>query len=327
MPIRHAAFALLALLPLPAITATTAVAAPAPATLPTDAPKDFLPEGVAWDAAHRRFFLSSIRLHRVDAIDPHSGHAKVFADAPGSVLGLQISADGKTLWAAWTRFAGNFRHNLGTGLIAWSLQDGRRIGSWPIDDRDPRANLGDLLLVDADTAITTDSGTGAVYRFDLRDHRYRRLIAPDQFASPQGIARGHQPGTVYIADYPTGLWQMKVADGSRQLLPAPNGSDLRGLDGLYRAGDGLVAVQNGSRTPRILWIALDSGGAITRVDKLAEGRPEWDEPSLGAVVGSRFWFNAVSQWGRFDGELKMLPGAVLRSPVLDSVALPGEHSR
>jgi sugar lactone lactonase YvrE len=295
---------------------------PPEATLRTDAPKDFLSEGLAWDATHRRFLLGSIRLHRVDAVDPQTGHASYFADAPGSVLGMQISVDGKSLWAAWTRFNGSFRHNQGTGIIAWSLEDGHRIGSWPVPDRDPRANLGDLLIIDTRTVVTTDSGTGAVYRFDTHSHRYHRLIPAGTFKSPQGIARSRQPGTVYMADYATGIWQVNLDNGTHRLVEAPKDRELRGIDGLYRSGNGLVAVQNGTRSMRVLWIALDDSDAVTRVDILAEGRASWDEPSLGTVVGQRFWFNATSQWGRFDSNLRALPDAQLQSPLLDSVQLP-----
>jgi hypothetical protein len=294
----------------------------APTSLRTDAARDFLPEGLAWDTAHHRFLLGSIRLHRVDSVDPQTGHAQRFADAPGSVLGLQVAADGKSLWAVWTTFGAGFKHNRGSGIVAWSLDDAHRLGAWQLTDHDPRSTLGDLLILDANTIVTSDSGTGAIYRFDLRRQRYQRVVAAGQFSSSQGIAPGRVPGTVYLADYDTGIWLVALNDGSRRALTAPSGSELRGIDGLYRVGSGLVGVQNGTRTHRILWIALGDDDALTHVDKLAEGRPEWDEPSLGAVVDARFWFNATSQWSRFDDSLKVRPGATLQAPLLDSIALP-----
>jgi hypothetical protein len=302
-----------------ALACSPVLAARTPASLRTDAPADFLPEGLAWDAIHRRFLLGSIRLHRVDAIDPRNGHTTRFTDAPGSVLGMQIGTDGQTLWAAWTRFAGHYKHNRGTGIAAWSLRDGHALGVWPIPDHDPGANLGDLLVVDQHTIVTSDSGTGAIYRFDMRTHRYRVLVAAGQLVSPQGITRARQPGFVVLADYPTGLWLLHLDDGQRQLMAAPASGNLRGLDGLYRAGDAVIAVQNGTATPHILRIELDEHDAITRVDTLAEGRPSWDQISLGAMVDHRFWFNAVSQWGNYDDELRPLRGKTLRPPLLDSV--------
>src|SRR6185437_10318219 len=120
-------------------------ATPAPSEIVADLPKDFLAEGVACDASHSRFLLSSVREHRIASVDPSNGRARKFADAPGSVLGLHVDAATGTLWATWTRFGHGFDHNPASGVAAWSLRDGRSLGNWPLPDRDPRVNLGDLL--------------------------------------------------------------------------------------------------------------------------------------------------------------------------------------
>ncbi|MEO5625405.1 MAG: hypothetical protein ABIQ70_05300, partial [Dokdonella sp.] len=151
-------------------------AAEEPTSIRTNAASDFLPEGLAWDAARNRFLLSSIRLHRVDTVERWTGRAHRFADAPGSVLGLHVSADGKSVWAAWTSFGTGFKQNHGTGIVAWSLADAHRIGAWPLPERDVRANLGDLLIIDSNTLVASDSGTGAIYQFDLQRHDYRVIV-------------------------------------------------------------------------------------------------------------------------------------------------------
>ncbi|MEO7323496.1 MAG: hypothetical protein ABIW82_01570 [Dokdonella sp.] len=258
----------------------------------------------------------------MDTVDRRTGRTHRFADAPGSVLGLHVSVDGKSVWAVWTSFGAGFKENHGTGIVAWSLADAHRIGAWPLPDHDARANLGDLLMLDSNTIVASDSGTGAIYEFDMRRHDYRTVIAAGHFSSPQGIAAGRAVGDVYLADYDTGLWRVALGDGSRKALTAPAGVELRGIDGLYRVGNGLIGVQNGTSTHRILWLALGDDDAITCVEPLAKGRPEWDEPTLGVVVDGRFWFNAASQWSRFDDNLKPRADAKLQSPLLDSVAVP-----
>ena len=288
-------------------------------SLNTDVPSDFLPEGMAWDGKHRQFLLGSIRLHRVDVVDPRSGHSRPFATAPGSVLGLQITPDGHELWGVWTSFGKGFNHNASTGIIAWSLDDGHRLGAWPLADKDPRVNLGDLLMVDAHSIVTTDSGTGAVYVFDRQRKTYRAIVPAGQFDSPQGIARGRIPGTVYMAEYSTGIWRITLNNGQRQhLVPSDK---VLGLDGLYRAGDTLIAVQNGTKIPRILSIELGKDDTIDGVAILAAGRKTWSGPTLGAVVGDRFWFNATGQWDLFDDELRPVPKAHLQPVLLDSVVI------
>ena len=284
-----------------------------------DLPKDFLAEGVAWDAAHSRFLLGSVREHRIASVDPSNGRARKFADAPGSVLGLHVDAATGTLWATWTRFGHGFDHNPASGVAAWSLRDGRSLGNWPLPDRDPRVNLGDLVIVDAHMLVASDSGTGAIWRFDMRTHEYAKVIAAGKFRSPQGLAPGRLPGTIYLADYPTGMWRISLANGEAMQMKAPPGSELRGIDGLYRRDDQLIAVQNGTRTPRILAIALGREDSIARVNRWREMPGE--EPGLGTLTDDRFWFVVDDQWNEYDDDLQPKAGAALQSPKLRGLPL------
>ncbi|HEY8682574.1 MAG TPA: hypothetical protein VIM06_05335 [Rhodanobacter sp.] len=129
-------------------------------------------------------------------------------------------------------------------------------------------------------------------------------------------------GSAYLADGTTGLWRITLANGSGHALVAPERAELRGLDGWQRVGDGMLGVRNGTRTQRIPWIVPRNAAPATRADKPVEGRPAWDEPSLGTVIGTRFWSNANSQWSRFDDKLHALPGVMLQASLLDPLALP-----
>ena len=285
----------------------------------TDLPVDFLPEGVAWDARHARLLVSSIRQHRIASVDPNDGRATEFADAPGSVLGLHVDRASQTVWAAWTRFGHAFKANAATGIAAWSTRHGHRIGSWSLPENDPRMNLGDLLIVDARTIVTSDSGTGAIWRFDVAQHRFTSLIAAGKFKSPQGLASGKQRGSIYLADYPTGLWRIALKDGAATPLAVPEGADVRGLDGLYDYAGRLIAVQNGTKTPRILVITLGKGDAIADVRRWREMPGE--EPSLGVLAGDTFWFVANGQWSAYDDDLQPKADAEREAPHLRGLPL------
>jgi hypothetical protein len=300
--------------------------APVATSLQSDAPTDFLPEGMAWDARRQRFLVGSVRHARVDAIDARDGRATRFAQAPGSVLGMRIDEATQALWITWTRFGAGFVRNNGTGIAAFSLADGRPLGDWPLPDADPRANLGELLQVGAHAFVVSDSGTGALHRFDTRTHAWSTIVPAGTFDSPQGVAPSAHAQSVILADHASGLWRIDLDSGARTALVAPATAELRGIDGLYRLGDDLVAIQNGTRTHRILRIELDADERIVRVGKLAEGDPRWDEPTLGEFVAGRFWFNARSQWSRFDDALRPRPDAVLRAPLLDSLDLDPDQA-
>ncbi|HEX4479252.1 MAG TPA: hypothetical protein VH082_00475 [Rudaea sp.] len=285
----------------------------------TDLPRDFLPEGVAWDATHKRFLVSGIREHRIASVDPNDGHSTEFADAPGSVLGLHVDRASKTVWAAWTSFGHAFKANTSTGIAAWSTRDGHRIGNWPLPETDPRMNLGDLLILDARTIVTSDSGTGRIWRFDTVTHRFTTIVPAGKFASPQGTATSKQRGSIYLADYPTGLWRIALKDGVATQLTVPSGGEVRGVDGLYSYRNQLIAVQNGTKTPRILAITLGKGDAITDVRRWREMPGE--EPSLGVLTDDTFWFVANGQWNSYDDDLAPKPDAKREAPRLRGLPL------
>ena len=290
-----------------------------PRELNTDLPTGFLPEGVEWDAAHSRFLVSGIREHRIASVDPSSGHATNFADAPGSVLGLHIDKHTDTVWAAWTQFGHAFKENKGTGISAWSTKDGHHLGDWRLPDNDPRVNLGDLAFVDAHTLVTSDSGTGAIWSFDTKTRRYHALVPAGKFENPQGLAVSALSGTIVLADYPTGLWRVSLKDGSATPLAAPAGSEIRGIDGIYRRGDDLIAVQNGTKTPRILAIRFDKKGQIVNVRRWLE--LPGAEIGLGTLTDDAFWFVANGQWNGYDDDLAPKPGVTFEAPRLRALPL------
>ena len=285
----------------------------------TDLPADFLPEGVEWDAAHHRFLVSGIHQQRVAVVDAKTRHGTNFADAPGSVLGMHIDARGETVWAVWTKFGHAFKHNDSSGIIAWSLRDGHKLGQWPLPDKDPRVNLGDLAIIDTHTLVASDSGTGAIWRFDSNDHRYTQLVASGKFDSPQGLVPAHVAGTIVLAEYSTGLWHVDLKTGDATAIKAPEGAELRGLDGLYRHGDRIIAIQNGTKTPRVLAIQMDNDDHVVNVDKWLEMPGE--APALGTFRDGEFWFVANSQWDSYDDDLKPKPDAKLQPPQFRSLPL------
>lgn len=303
-----------------AMTVFALALSPAPAhELVTDLPNGFLPEGVEWDAAHSRFLVSSVREHRIASVDPVNGRASAFGEGPGSVLGLHVDPNAHIVWAAWTQFGHAFKTNKATGISAWSTDNGHRIGNWPLPDNDPRVNFGDFTQLDSRTLIASDSGTGAIWRFDMKTHRYTNVVPAGKFKSPQGLVPGRKAGTIYLADYPTGLWRVAVKDGNATPLTAPAGVEMRGLDGLYRHGDYLIAVQNGTKTPRILAIRFGNDDSIVDVRHWLE--MPGAELDLGTLTRDTFWFVANGQWDEYDDDLAPRPGVKLQAPRLRALPL------
>ncbi len=281
---------------------------------------DFVPEGIAIDAAGR-VYLGSIR-HGVIVragepparLSERQGHWSVF--------GMRFAAD-HSLWfasAAVAQFA-DAGDDLGsTGLFRLDVESGAITRTAILPRHAQQQVLGDL-VIDGDRIYTTDSLTGALYRYDIDADEFVTLLAPGTFGSPQGLVLDESRTHLYVADYTGGLFRVRLADGQRERLVLPGGASPYGIDGLYRAGETLIAIQNGIRPHRVIALQLGEDGltvAATRV--LAANLPAFDEPTLGVVRGTDFYFVANSHWNRFDRENRLPAG--LSGPIVLVVPLP-----
>lgn len=181
-----------------------------------------------------------------------------------------------------------------SGLVAYDLQSGKFIRG--VDMGDDAPMLGDLLQTKDGTLYAADGQSGAVWKFapDL-DHR-EKLPTGNQLSSPQGMVE--MPDGLLIADYSTGLW---LWDGKTlHHVQAPENVSLIGLDGMARAGDRVIAIQNGVNPKRVLSLTLsEDGRRLTQWNVLAQNLPGMEEPTQGLVHQNEFWFVANAQWATF----------------------------
>jgi len=225
------------------------------------------------------------------------------ADKLDGVMAVKIDAPRGTLWAtcaALPEMAGYSASDRGrASLVAYDLAT-RRLRARcavPADGQDHV--LGDFVLAPDGTIYATDSTAPVIWRLLPGADAPERWLEHEDFVSLQGIALGPDGRTLHVADYGNGLWRIAVDTRTPSLLPAPAGSTLFGVDGLYAVPGGLVAVQNGVSPPRILRLDLDAGGAVTGVRRLLAGQASMDDPSLGQVLAGRFHFVANSGWALF----------------------------
>jgi len=264
---------------------------------------DFIPEGIAV-AEGGGVILGSIRHGQlfVEALD--SDDLVIGPAGHWSVFGMRF--DGRDgLWFASSRvpqyagisdrsayMAGLFRLDLET----LEISERARL---PVVEGDQV--LGDLVIADDESIYTTDSIDGPVYRYSITDDEYSTLVPKGVFGSPQGLALDVAGDYLFVADYIGGLYRVRLADGGVEKVTMPDATSDYGIDGLYRHGNRLIAIQNGIQPHRVVAMSLsDDGTAIESAEILAMNLPEFDEPTLGTVVGDEFYFVANSHWNRFD---------------------------
>jgi sugar lactone lactonase YvrE len=283
---------------------------------------DFIPEGIAV-AEGGGVVLGGIR-HGQLLMQAHHGPDLVIEPAGHwSVFGMRF--DGREgMWFASSRVpqyagisdrsayrAGLFRLDLDT----LEISDRARL---PVNGNDQV--LGDLVIADDDTIYATDSVDGPVYRYSIRTGVFSTLVPKSVFSSPQGLVLDESGEFLYVADYIGGLSRVRIADGGVEKLSVPDTVSDYGIDGLYRHGNRLVAIQNGIQPHRVTAFKLSTDGlAIESAEILAMNLPEFDEPTLGAVVGDDFYFVANSHWNRFDKNNELPDG--LTGPIVLKLSL------
>lgn len=281
----------------------------------------FIPEGVAVDS-EGRFYLGSIRhgvLVRVEErpvtlSTPNNGHWSIF--------GMRFDEDGG-LWftsAAVPQFAGLDDHAGRSGLFRYDTDSGKLTDKALLPRSDDAQLLGDLVLAPGRVIYATDSLTGIVYRYDMTSGKFDIQVHSGLLASPQGLVLDESGRNLYVADYSGGLFRVSLASGDVEKVAIGANVTDYGIDGLYRYGDELIAIQNGIRPHRVVALKLGSDGlSVVAGRTIVSNLEEFDEPTLGFVSGDDFLFVANSHWNRFDAANELPPG--LSGPIILRVSL------
>ena len=193
-----------------------------------------------------------------------------------------------------------------SGIFVFALADGALRSKWLLPEDGKPHGLGDFLMLPDGRVVASDSLSGQIWVLDPRTGQWRERLAAGVLPSPQGMALVDK-GRVFVADWSAGLFTLDI-DGNEPPKPAERRQSmaLHGIDGLYRHGDTLM------RPQRIVSLALEGEG-ISSMKVLAANQPDWDEPTLGQIIGNEFWYVANSHWPRFD-EKGELPNATTLAP-------------
>ena len=283
--------------------------------------KGLLTEGLAFDAATGRFFISSV--HKRKIIEYNSiGESGQFNSQNADLLGIfGMKADEKNriLWAAAgaIKFMEGYEDSLkgASFLYKFNLDDGSLLHAYPPPETGGDHLFGDLTINSRGDVYVSDSRDNAIYRMSADGSRLEIFIPSGYFLSLQGIAFSDDDSLLYAADYSQGIFKINTPNGSVNLLENKTSTTLLGIDGLYFYKGKLIATQNGVNPQRILSLKPDD--EITKVVNykiLESNNPLFDEPTLGVIDKDNFYFISNSQWGRFDKSGRIFPDEQLDNP-------------
>jgi sugar lactone lactonase YvrE len=283
--------------------------------------RNFIPEGIALDS-DGHFYLGSIRKGELVRIGESPQTLSTPKDGHWSVFGMRFDTEGG-LWfasAAVPQFADAADAVGQSGLFRYDLKRGEISDKALLPASDDAQLIGDLVLAPSGVIYTTDSLTGLLYQYSPKTGAFDTVVERGILGSPQGLVLDDTARYLYVADYIGGLYRVTLESGEVLKVNIEANVTDYGIDGLYRYGDELIAIQNGIRPHRVVALELSEDGlSITAGRTIAMNLDEFDEPTLGLVSGDDFYFVANSHWNRFDADNKLPEG--LTDPIILRVSL------
>lgn len=265
----------------------------------------FHPEGIAYDAKTKRFFVGSIR-HRTIAVRDEKGNVATNffekQDQLYCVMGMKIDEKRRALWVAtsampeMTGFADSLK---GRAAVArFNIDSGKLEKIYTIDGEHV---FGDLVLHSSGDVYISDSGEPVIYKIDRKEDQLKLWLKFPTAWNLQGLDFSADGNTLFVADYISGLYHVSMKTSKIEKIGFGTPNALRGIDGLYFYRNSLLTLQNGTNPLRVCRYFLnDDQTRIRRMEFIEKATENLGEPTLGVVSDDTFHFIANSPWGAYD---------------------------
>jgi hypothetical protein len=282
-----------------------------------------IPEGIAYDAEDKRFFIGSVAQHKIVAA--HEKELSDFSsptDRLDAVLGLTVDPTCRHLYAITTNgveeSAKKERRN---AVVQYDLKDGHLTDRFAAPDA---MQLNDLAVAQDGTLYVTDSETGSLFRKKPEEKALTKFGATGALRGANGIALASD-GALYVT-LSTGIARVDTATGEPTRLPQPDTVVTGGIDGLYWHDGDLIGIQNSTNPGRVIRIALtDKGMRIAGVTVLqSHHHPEFNEPTTGAIANGALHVIANSYVGHYQPDGTIKDTADLKRTAIVAVPLQGK---
>jgi hypothetical protein len=298
-------------------------------------PGDLLVESLAWDPERKTLLAGSVRSGEISRVaDDGKLTPLIKPDLENGLWGafeMAVDAQRDALWVASAAIP-HVRHAKGVdygrvGVFRFKLSTGEFV-SRALLPSDGRNHLLTGLAVAPDGSVyAADSQTRQIFK--VEGDSLRSVVDNQRLTSIRGIVVSGDGKRLYFSDHELGLFGLELATGKPFDLKVGPTTSLFGIESLYWHDDSLVAVQNGTRPIRIVRFVLSPDGTgVTGAQPIDVARPEFGQPTRGALAGDRLYVIANSQKGGYDSlgvprDVAKLERIRIWLSVLDAARSPG----
>ena len=277
-------------------------------------PAEFgLVEGIAWDSRSRQMFAGTVEDGALLVREGDHWRRAILPYSTAGFFGMAVDQSRGILWISSGVAGPTVKKNGFRGLIGVTSQGFVPVGHAAVPVADTLAEPGDVAIAPDGSVYVSDAAGGGVYLCKPGCTVLEPLVATGTFGSAQGMAVSRDGRTLYVADYGRGLFRVDLKKPKAAILITP----LKGIDGLIRYGDALLAIVNGDGR-RIVRLGFDAHGGVTS-ELLATPQGPGD-PTLGVIIAGQLVYIADAQWDRFDRSGKSIAKA--RETTIRTIALP-----
>jgi len=266
-------------------------------------------EGIAYDAHTKRFFVGSIHKRKIVSIGQDGKVTDFTASGENSmtsVFGLKVDA-AKFLWACSSPVPEmeNFDSTLQSRVFKFDLATGKLLDAFALQGIQ-NSVFGDLVPDHGGNIFISDGSNNMVFKVNQVEKKLEKFFESKEFLNIQGIAFSDDDRFLFIADYVKGIFRLEMKTKELLQLTCSLEVSLKGIDGLAYYNNSLVAVQNGVSPLQVMRLFLDpTSEKIIRTEVIDKKHPDFNEPTMGTLVGNTFYYIANSQWGGYEnGKIK-----------------------
>lgn len=263
-------------------------------------------ESISYHKKSGRFFLGDVRAPQVYQLKEGQLSVLISPSHPEfySVMGLDIDQKRNLLWictSALPQMIGYADSLSGrSSIFMYDLKTNQLIHQITLKGG---SAFGDLIVAPDGSVVVSDGASNRLWQYQVGSGLSQLADVSQKIANLQGLTFSEDGESIFMSDYVSGLYRLHLPSKSLKRIESESGTPFKGFDGLYREGNDLIGIENGSRPMRVVRFSLsENQNEITGFSILDQNVGFLDEPTQGMLVKDEFYYISNSPWGLYDKE-------------------------